>query len=102
MTNLRKEANGQSCIRCGRTGTTVSAHYSGPWQHRLGKGRGIKGNDIGAADLCGQCHAWFDEYRCVTAPVGSNEHEMQRMMRSEEFLALCLLTIIRRAETGKL
>lgn len=102
MSNLTREANGQPCIRCGKTGATVSAHYSGPWQHRLGKGRGIKGNDVGAADLCDECHTWFDEYRCVTALIGTEERELQRLQRSEEFLALCLLTVIRRVEAGKI
>lgn len=102
MSKLTAAANGQSCIRCNKPGHTVSAHYSGPWQHRLGKGRGIKGSDVGAADLCDECHRWFDEYVCVTAPIGSDEREMQRMMRSEEFLALCLLTVIRRQEQGLL
>lgn len=61
------------------------AHYSGPWQHRFGKGRGIKGDDIAAAELCMRCHKYFDEYE------SGNTIE-----RSEEFLALCLLTNIRR------
>lgn len=102
MSSLTEAARDQSCIRCNKSGTTVSAHYSGPWQHRLGKGRGIKGNDIGAADLCESCHKWFDEYACVTAPIGSGEREMQRIMRSEEFLALCLLTVIRRVNEDKI
>jgi hypothetical protein len=74
-------------VRCGRDdGTTVLAHYAGPWQHRFGKGRGIKGNDIAAAELCYGCHTYFDEYK------SGNTVE-----RSEEFLAMCLLTNIRRA-----
>ena len=64
----------------------VLCHYSGPWQHRFGKGRGIKGNDLAAAELCARCHKWFDEYEAGNT-----------VERSEEFLAMCLLTNMRRA-----
>lgn len=88
MSAIRKHANGQSCIRCGRNDrTTVLAHYSGPWQHRFGKGRSIKGHDIAAAELCARCHKYFDEYE------SGNTIE-----RSDEFLAMCLLTNIRRVK----
>lgn len=87
MNKIRKHANGQSCVRCGTCDeTVVLCHYSGPWQHRFGKGRGIKGNDLAAAELCGRCHKYFDEYETGNT-----------VERSEEFLAMCLLTNIRRA-----
>lgn len=94
MSKLTKAANGQSCVRCGADdGTIVLCHYSGPYQHKLGKGRGIKGADIAAADLCSKCHAFFDEYR-------SEVSEGWKVARSEEFLAACLLTVIRRIQQG--
>ena len=87
MSKIRKHAQGQACVRCGRDdGTIVLAHYSGSWQHRFGKGRGIKGSDVAAAELCYGCHVYFDEYK------SGNTAE-----RSEEFLAMCILTNIRRA-----
>lgn len=93
--NLRKQANGKDCIRCGAS-DAILAHYSGPWQHQFGKGRGIKGNDIAAAELCNDCHVHFDEYRGVTS-TDVKERQYQAAQRSDEFLAMCLLTNIRRA-----
>jgi len=89
---LRKAARAQSCVRCeADDGTINSCHYSGPWQHRFGKGRGIKGDDIAAADLCDKCHRYFDEYE------SDND-----AARSDEFLAMCILTLIRRRRQGKI
>jgi hypothetical protein len=86
LSKIRQHAKGQACVRCGREDDTiVLAHYSGPWQFRFGKGRGIKGSDVAAAELCMGCHSFFDEYK------SGNTVE-----RSEEFLAMCLLTNIRR------
>lgn len=94
MSKLRNASMGQSCVRCGADdGTVVLAHYSGPYQHKFGKGRGIKGADIAAADLCSKCHTFFDEYRGEVS-------EQWRLERSEEFLAACLLTVIRRIQQG--
>ena len=90
MSKLREAANGQSCVRCGiQDETVVLAHYSGPWQHRFGKGCRIKGADAAGADLCVKCHKWFDEYE-----------DGNTVERSEEFLACCLLTVIRRIQQG--
>ena len=102
--NLREAANGQSCIKCGAAnGTTVLCHYSGPFQHRFGKGRAIKGNDAAGADLCDECHKYFDEYKSVTASKNDKEaYQLQRVERSEHFLALCMLTVIRRIQQGAL
>jgi hypothetical protein len=91
---LTKAARGQSCVRCGACdGTVVLAHYSGIWQHRFGKGLGTKGNDIAGADLCVECHKFFDEYR-------SEVSEGWRAARSDEFLACCMMTVIRRIQQG--
>lgn len=93
---LRDAACGQRCIRCNtEDGTVVLAHYSGFWQHRFGKGFGTKGHDIAGADLCAACHRYFDEYQGV-------RDELSRVVRSEEFLACCLLTVIRRLQNGVL
>jgi hypothetical protein len=96
VSKLRKAANGQSCVRCGADDGTINlCHYSGPYQHKFGKGRGIKGADIAAADLCGQCHKFFDEYESQ-----SGASEDWKVARSEEFLAACMLTVIRRIQQG--
>jgi len=85
-----KAANGQSCVRCGKeTGTTVGAHYQGVGSLRLGKGRGIKPHDFASADLCGECHSYFDGYE------SANDYE-----RGWEFLMLCMETIARRFRDG--
>lgn len=83
--NLRALARDEACIRCGRIdGTVVLAHYTGPRQHSFGKGTGTKGHDAVGAYLCRTCHDWFDSYR------GRNTVE-----RSEEFLFLCCMTMVR-------
>ena len=85
-------AKGQSCVRCGKDdGTIVGAHYTGFRQHAYGKGRGIKGSDITIADLCYDCHYYFD-----------NPDEYKSVDRSEEFQHCVLLTIIRRLAAGVL
>lgn len=89
MSRLTAAAEGEACVRCGSIGTTVSCHYSGLRQHAYGKGRGIKGADLAAADLCMECHSHFDSYETP------NDWE-----RSEEFLHCCMLTILRRYAKG--
>lgn len=98
--NLREASNGQSCVKCSaQDGTVVLCHYSGSFQHRFGKGRAIKGNDAAGADLCAECHRYFDEYQGITASKNDKiVYELQRTQRSEYFLALCLLTVIRRIQ----
>lgn len=55
--NLRELARDEPCSNCGaQDGTVVLAHYSGIYQHRFGKGRGIKGSDWAAAPQCANCH----------------------------------------------
>lgn len=101
MSKLREAANDETCVRCNaQDGTVCLAHYSGPWQHRFGKGRGIKGEDVAAADLCGRCHQEMDEYQGIDDRADDATKERQRLARSEEFLACCLLTVIRRIQQG--
>lgn len=90
MSKLTKAANGQYCVRCyANDETVVSCHYSGLRQLDYGKGKGRKGNDLIAADLCKRCHDYFDLYETPNDWV-----------RSEEFLHYCVLTILRRWDQG--
>lgn len=90
MSKLREAARGQSCVRCGACDdTVVLAHYTGPRQYAYGKGIAMKCSDLAGADLCMNCHAHFDRYET------DNTWE-----RSEEFLHLCMLTVIRRHAMG--
>ena len=85
-------AKGQSCVRpaCGKNnGTTISAHYSGKYSNLLGKGRGIKCHDIFVADLCVDCHSYFDQYES-----GNDD------ARAAEFMICVHLTILRRWQMG--
>ena len=63
----RAGAKGQKCthMSCTKphTQTTVSAHYSGIYAPKLGKGSHVKAHDTAIADFCGTCHTLFDEYR---------------------------------------
>lgn len=90
-------ARDRACVNCNaQDGTIVRAHYSGPRQHQYGKGRGIKGHDCVAADLCQKCHNQFDSYK-----VGQGATQMLRDIdHSEQFLHLCILTLIRDIEEG--
>ena len=84
-------AKGRTCVNCGcDDGTIVRAHYSGIRQHQYGKGRGIKGHDAIAADLCRACHEKFDGY-------GNSESAIDR---SEQFLHCCALTLVRDIRDG--
>ena len=54
---LTRLAKGRRCVRCGReNGTTCAAHYQGAQSGRLGKGMGIKPDDLFCAWLCDHCH----------------------------------------------
>ena len=84
-------ANGQVCVRCDvMTGTVVACHYTGLRQHIYGKGRSIKCSDIVTADLCAECHTWMDSPK------------RKSIERSEEFLHLIALTLMRRLADGVL
>lgn len=54
---LLESAEGQRCMICGATGTTVAAHANSV---ALGKGTGIKAPDFYTAWLCDVCHALVD------------------------------------------
>jgi len=93
-------AKEQSCVRCGcNNGTTVGAHYTGLRSHLYGKGTGTKVHDVLIADLCMQCHEYFDVPR---APKHNTQHNLNWMKTemSEEFLHCVALTLIRRCEQG--
>lgn len=89
---LLAASQGRPCVRCSRDdGTVCRAHYTGPRQHAYGKGRGQKGSDHIAADLCMECHGLFDRYCGEWA---------DKTDMSEEFLHLCVLTLWRDFEEG--
>lgn len=91
---LLASSEGQLCVKCqrpGKTPTVVAAHYTGQRQHIYGKGKSIKGHDCLTADLCDECHAYFDQ------PAGKDKDA-----RSEEFLHCIALTLVRRMQRGVL
>jgi hypothetical protein len=86
---LRRAARDNICVRCFRGNSTVGCHYTGLRQHDYGKGKGIKCTDLAIADLCNDCHRYFDVdivYKSID--------------KSEEFLHCIMLTIIRRHKEG--
>ena len=91
MKNLRAAAKDQPCIRCGATGTTRLSHYNGFRSYSYGKGRGIKGHDIAAAEFCHHCDSVFSEENYHVFAGGSRSIE-----RSEEFLHWVTMTNISR------
>lgn len=88
---MNKFSRGQSCVECGSVCTTVSCHYSGKMSGSLGKGMGLKAKDIFCADLCFQCHAYYDAY-----------HDGNSDERALKFMRNILLTIERRLSQGLL
>ncbi len=89
---LLKAAKDQSCVRCGADdGTIVGCHYTGLRQHIYGKGRGIKCHDLCVADLCSECHVFFDQ-----------PTERKSIESSEDFQHCIILTMVRRFEQGVL
>lgn len=92
MTDLRKAAKGQPCVRCGANdGTTVLAHYFGIRRHMYGGGMSIKGHDAVGAHLCMPCHTIMDS---------GTRNKAKKYLHSEEFLHLCAMTWIRLIEQG--
>lgn len=90
---LRRACRGKRCVACGSKDETVCGrHYNGLRQHMLGKGRGIKAHDFAVAQLCNACDAALTE--------GCAEGYNARLAHSEEFLFLCLLTLIERERGG--
>lgn len=95
---LRDAADGQHCIRCrGKDGTIVGAHYTGARRSAYGGGLGRKVHDLVMAHLCGKCHTWMDQLLRADnrSRQGKEEEDNLRWMHSEEFLHLCMLTVIR-------
>lgn len=93
---ITQAAKGRSCVNCGSLdGTVVRAHYTGLRQHEYGKGRGIKGHDCIAADLCQKCHGAFDNNE-----VGEGSGYQRKIDQSEQFLHLCWLTFLRDLQDG--
>ena len=92
--NLRKLAEGQTCVRCHRNQeSVVLCHYTGARRLAYGGGFGIKVLDLVGAHLCGVCH---NEMDCLS------RDKARKWEHSEEFLHLCMLTILRLAEQGEL
>ena len=94
---ITQAAKDRSCVCCGiEDGTIVRAHYSGMRQHQYGKGRGIKGHDCIAADLCIKCHDNYDNYE-----MGEGDTKQLRAIdQSEQFLHYCMMTLVRDIEAG--
>ncbi len=86
MSAITQAAANYPCIRCQAGETVRACHYNGQRQYRLGKGRGIKGSDIGTAFFCKACDERFTE---GTTEFWDNEDE-----RSEEFLFYCQMTMV--------
>ena len=88
MTTLRKSAQGQQCMNCGRSmETVILAHYSGFRQHSFGKGRGRKGDDYYAACQCMECHTsgpFAEGY--VVPGFEDASRDVRRIAKSEEQL----------------
>ena len=98
-TKLRAAARrpGNSCIRCGSSdGTICGRHYNGQRQHTFGKGGSQKVDDFLIADLCNDCDAEFTEGVVAKSDIAGRD------AYSEEFLTLCVLTLIRRRDEGVL
>ena len=92
--NLRKAAEGQSCIRCGASdGTVVGAHYTGIRRGAYGGGLGKKTHDICLAHLCFKCHTDMDTL---------TRDKRFKTEHSEAFQHLILLSLIRLYDQGLL
>lgn len=87
--NLRKAAQDQTCVRCGSKQGVVLCHYTGVRRLAYGGGLGIKVHDLIGAHLCGACHRDMDTH---------TRNKEKRWEHSEEFLHLCMLTLLRLAE----
>lgn len=90
---LRRACQGGRCVACGaEDGTVCGRHYNGIRQHMLGKGRGIKCHDFAIAQLCNACDAALTE--------GAASGYSAQLAHSEEFLFLCVATLIEREREG--
>ena len=94
-------AKDQACVKCGcNDGTIVGAHYSGLRCHTYGKGTGIKVHDVLIADLCMECHNYFDSPDLGLRHDTQANRNWKKTERSEEFLHYVALTIVRRCRQG--
>jgi len=96
-------AEEQSCVRCGKKDRTiVAAHYTGLRSHIYGKGTGTKCHDVLSADLCHECHQFFDNPEVSSLYTHRTERirHYWKIEMSEEFLNCVALTLIRRCEQG--
>lgn len=91
--NLRKLAEGQTCIRCGATEGVVLCHYTGVRRLAYGGGLGIKVEDAAGAHFCQGCHLYMDTL---------SRDKSLKWEHSEEFQHYILLTILRLMEQGHL
>lgn len=94
---LREACQRQTCVRCGcADGTVCGRHYNGQRQAQYGKGRSQKCHDFAQAQLCNGCDAVLTEGAAAKGdPAARDAH-------SEEFLHLCMLTLIEREREGVL
>jgi len=90
--SLRAAAEGQDCVRCGSEKGVVLCHYTGARRLAYGGGYGLKVKDIAGAHLCQSCHTHMDTL---------SRNKALKWEHSEEFLHLCMLTILRLAERGE-
>lgn len=87
--------SGHPCIRCGSNdGTVCGRHYNGHYQHKYGKGRGIKCHPFLVADLCQICDSVFQE-----GSVSKDDYNLKNDY-SDQFQHWCLMSLIRRQENG--
>lgn len=92
MSKLREAARDESCVACLKNdGTVILAHYTGTRRYAFDGGFGAKVHDLVAADLCARCHVEMD---CLL------RDKAKRWEHSELFLYYCMLTILKRAQSG--
>lgn len=103
---LRDAAEGQRCIRCANDQAVVGAHYTGARRLAYHGGLGIKVHDLAMAHLCQGCHTWMDQLLRAQPKRDDEQDEddedVRKWMHSEEFLHLCMMTVIRLYEQGTL
>jgi hypothetical protein len=90
---LTQASKGMTCIRCDAP-DAYACHYNGDYQHKYGKGRGIKCHDLMTADFCHRCDQLFSEGNKNNFPIEEN--------RDEIFFDYINLTNIRRFNNGVL
>ena len=90
---LTQASKGMDCIRCGAP-DAYACHYNGDYQHKYGKGRGIKCHDLMTAEFCYKCDQEFSE--------GNQNLFTSTWSRNELFFDFINLTNIRRFNNGVL